>query len=446
MHQLDHSETDGKPHYPRALEPSTSVGLPVASHRDRVNADSDIRRTSSGSIRAIIVIVLVLLVAMLAYLLSLSSKPSVTDLKPAPGSTTDPGTVLVEARVVAAKPIQRVTLTIDGVVQVPAVVTEGDRSWVVRLESILPQGTHQASVDVRDASGKVQHESWSFSAAGPRVAPTISFSDPPSGATVAQGLVRLGAQISSDSAIDSLSLTVDGQTIPVVTTTSDAPETAGNHDQVNTTLVNLTAERAFAQGNYVAHITATDAQGDQSEMNLPFTVAADPAQTTARYFASTKFYVVDEFKQYWEKHDGSKLFGDPISSQFIDEHGTTVQYFQRARFELGPNNSVSLGLLGDEALGSTQEKVPKPDDFNGLYFKSTGHTIAGKFKDFWQQNGGVEIFGYPISEVVDQNGTKVQYFERARFELAVGPNNTTMVELTPLGQQIWSSLNVPPAN
>lgn len=210
--------------------------------------------------------------------------------------------------------------------------------------------------------------------------------------------------------------------------------------------MNMTAERAFSEGDYVAHITATDSQGDKSEMDLPFTVAADPVQATARYFASTKLYVVDQFKEFWETHDGSELFGDPISSQFIDEHGTTVQYFQRARFEIGPNHKVHLGLIGDEALGSTQEKVDKPAGFTGLYFSATGHTLAGKFEDFWTRNGGLEIFGYPITEVVDQNGTKVQYFERARFELAQGPNNTTTVELTPLGQQLWSSLNASAVN
>jgi len=100
---------------------------------------------------------------------------------------------------------------------------------------------------------------------------------------------------------------------------------------------------------------------------------------------------------------------------------------------------VQLGLLGVEALGTTQEKVDKPAGFSGRYFSATGHTLAGKFQDFWTEHGGLDLFGYPISEVIDQNGTKVQYFERARFELREGEEGTTTVELTPLGQQIWNT-------
>jgi hypothetical protein len=445
MRQPAQGGIDGKPRYPRALQ-SSIPGAYSPSPRDRVNAGRDRRRTNSGAVRATIALVLVLLVAMLAYLLSLSSKPSVTELKPSPGSTTEPGMVLVEAHVAAAKPIARVTLTIDGVVQTPAVVTQGSRAWVVRVQNVFSQGTHQASIDVRDTSGKVRHESWSFLAAGPRVAPNIVFSNPPANATLPQGVVRLSAAIGSDTEIKSATLTVAGEQIPVVTTFTGSASQPAQGKTASAPQMTMTAERAFTVGNYIAHVSATDSQGDTAVTDWPFAVTADPAQATARYFASTRIYVVDQFKAFWEAHNGSELFGDPISDQFIDEHGTSVQYFQRARFELAANNNVLLGLIGGEALGSTQPRIPMPENFTGLYFSATGHTLAGKFKDFWTQNGGLEIFGYPISEVVDQNGTKVQYFERARFELAQGPNNTTTVELTPLGQQLWSALNAAPAS
>jgi len=444
MRQPTQGGVDGNPRYPRALQASTPGTIAAQPSRNRVNAGRDSRRTNSSAVRAIIAIVLVLLVATLAYLLSLSSKPSVTQLKPSPGSTTAPGVVLVEAYVAAANPIARVTLTIDGIAQIPAVVTQGDRAWVVRFQNVFSRGTHQASINIRDTSGNVRHESWSFMSAGPRVAPTIIFTNPPAHASLPQGIVRFGATIGSDAEIAATTLTIAGQQIPVVTTFNAPATQPVSGDAANAPQMNVTAERAFTVGNYIAHISATDSQGDTTETDWPFTVTADPAQATARYFASTRIYVVDQFKAFWEAHNGSELFGDPISDQFVDERGTSVQYFQRARFELGLNDKVNLGLIGVEALGSTQPKVSKPQNFVGLYFTATGHTLAGRFKDFWTQNGGLEIFGYPISEVVDQNGTKVQYFERARFELAEGPNNTTMVELTPLGEQLWSALNAAP--
>jgi hypothetical protein len=56
-------------------------------------------------------------------------------------------------------------------------------------------------------------------------------------------------------------------------------------------------------------------------------------------------------------------------------------------------------------------------------FPQTGHTVCGKFLDYWQKHGGLAQQGYPISEVFTEtsalNGKPytVQYFERAVFEL-----------------------------
>src|SRR6266496_2619110 len=56
-------------------------------------------------------------------------------------------------------------------------------------------------------------------------------------------------------------------------------------------------------------------------------------------------------------------------------------------------------------------------------FSETGKMICGKFLAFWQKNGALSIFGYPISNpfqernVLDSKEYQVQYFERAVFEL-----------------------------
>jgi hypothetical protein len=56
-------------------------------------------------------------------------------------------------------------------------------------------------------------------------------------------------------------------------------------------------------------------------------------------------------------------------------------------------------------------------------FKETGKTVCGKFLTYWNTHGGVAQQGFPLSgeftEVSELNGKpyKVQYFERAVFEL-----------------------------
>lgn len=128
MRQPDQAGPDGNAQYPRAIQPAPQETSAAPIARVRRFTRPPLRRRNSSGIRAILAIVLVFLVAMLAYLLTVSSKPLITNLKPLPGSSADAGVVLVGARVNAAKPLEQVALTIDGVTEMPAVVTEGDRS------------------------------------------------------------------------------------------------------------------------------------------------------------------------------------------------------------------------------------------------------------------------------------------------------------------------------
>jgi hypothetical protein len=56
------------------------------------------------------------------------------------------------------------------------------------------------------------------------------------------------------------------------------------------------------------------------------------------------------------------------------------------------------------------------------FFKETGKTVAGRFLQYWAENGGVAQQGFPLSEELmeksdlDGKTYRVQYFERAVFE------------------------------
>ncbi len=51
------------------------------------------------------------------------------------------------------------------------------------------------------------------------------------------------------------------------------------------------------------------------------------------------------------------------------------------------------------------------------YVPATGHNIGLAIKRFYETHGGLAIFGLPLTELIEQDGVQVQYFERARFEL-----------------------------
>lgn len=143
---------------------------------------------------------------------------------------------------------------------------------------------------------------------------------------------------------------------------------------------------------------------------------------TEQYFPETGHTVRGEFLDFFNAHGGLRIFGFPITEEFL-LNGRTVQYFQRARMELYPENPaaqrVKLGLLGEE-LGKRVpgESASGPNTYFQRYFPETGHTVIYAFLSFFDNNGGAEIFGYPISEYGPENGKGriVQYFQRARME------------------------------
>jgi hypothetical protein len=73
---------------------------------------------------------------------------------------------------------------------------------------------------------------------------------------------------------------------------------------------------------------------------------------------------------------------------------------------------VTVAILAGSLVGA----IPAGAVDTSRYFPETSHLVQGPFLDFWSNNGGLPIFGYPISSEFDENGMKVQYFERAVFE------------------------------
>jgi hypothetical protein len=68
------------------------------------------------------------------------------------------------------------------------------------------------------------------------------------------------------------------------------------------------------------------------------------------------------------------------------------------------------------------------------------HCISGQFKTFWERNGGLAVFGYPLSTVTTEKGPagdlQVQWFERARMELHPESRPPYDVQLTLLGEAL----------
>jgi hypothetical protein len=155
-------------------------------------------------------------------------------------------------------------------------------------------------------------------------------------------------------------------------------------------------------------------------------------RTDQVFFEETGHWVKGEFLTYFRKNGGLAIFGYPLTEAFVDQ-GFLVQYFQKARMEWHPQNrdpyKVQLGLLGEE-LKYRQPPVPEPTPRSRrkVYFPETGHTVSYAFLDFFNQNGGIDIFGYPITEMYFEEGQIVQYFQRLKLQWQPNdPLNTVAV-------------------
>jgi hypothetical protein len=159
------------------------------------------------------------------------------------------------------------------------------------------------------------------------------------------------------------------------------------------------------------------------------------AQGNGRTFPETGKTVRGRFLTYWDSHGGLAQQGYPISNEMQEVSATdgrtyTVQYFERAVFELHPElrapNDVLLSLLGvflynEKYPGGAPAQVPATGAGTVL-FPETGKRAGGIFLQYWRTHGGLAQQGYPISdqflETSDLDGQTylVQYFERAVFE------------------------------
>lgn len=102
----------------------------------------------------------------------------------------------------------------------------------------------------------------------------------------------------------------------------------------------------------------------EGRSDAPFKAVAKPSSGT--WFTETKHTISGAVEKYWNQYGGLAQFGFPLSEQFSEvskddpSKSYTVQYFERQRMELHPENAgtqfeVLLGRLGAEQMGQTSD-------------------------------------------------------------------------------------------
>jgi poly-gamma-glutamate capsule biosynthesis protein CapA/YwtB (metallophosphatase superfamily) len=102
-----------------------------------------------------------------------------------------------------------------------------------------------------------------------------------------------------------------------------------------------------------------------------------------------------------------------------------VLYTERQRLELHPEQDWPFRVIGTQVGTEAFKRTYGSTEPSRRTDLAAADAFADpRFRAFYERNGGLAVFGYPISGALSENdpasGTPrtVQYFERARFELA----------------------------
>lgn len=184
----------------------------------------------------------------------------------------------------------------------------------------------------------------------------------------------------------------------------------------------------------------------------PMYVEYDPPPAAdGEFFAQTRHTLRGTFRDYWYANGGLARFGYPLTEELLIADGgglpRVVQYFERARFEHypeadDPDLKVVLSRIGETMLlrqGIDWTQLPRLQDApeNCRFFAETGHAVCPPLLEVWEQYGGIDGLGMPLTELYPARHTElnipysVQHFERARLEYY--PNKQGRAGVTEFG-------------
>jgi hypothetical protein len=153
------------------------------------------------------------------------------------------------------------------------------------------------------------------------------------------------------------------------------------------------------------------------------------AQSPSRYFAETGHNLKGPFLTRWTSAGGKDVLGVPLSEDRFAEGVGIVQTFETVTLVYDPALAAPWDVQAQHLPNSVRTSLAptaarrnvtgcKAGSSSCQFFPDSGHTVSGKFADFWEANGDLAIFGMPTTEPFEEAGTglTLQVFERAVLE------------------------------
>jgi hypothetical protein len=177
-------------------------------------------------------------------------------------------------------------------------------------------------------------------------------------------------------------------------------------------------------------------------LSITFILLAACSSPTTTPGASGQLEVAEPFRPYYNAKGGALVVGVAITPDLIED-GIRVQYFQNVRLEYHPQLPEGKQVFPSSIraiFANNATPCIRPQDVapNAYYFDC--HSVRQEFLGFFNRQGGLQFFGYPISEMYISGAQVIQHFERASIVWNKSKPIEYQFGLLNLGSQ-WCSLN-----
>ncbi len=168
-----------------------------------------------------------------------------------------------------------------------------------------------------------------------------------------------------------------------------------------------------------------------------------------KYFPETGFSITGEYEAYYNKiADPLFYLGYPISVEMITNPVTleSHQYFQRARLDkvkVNGEDVIEVAPMGSYVLDIIPG-VPAELPASAPCRMIKSFRVCYAFEQFYETNKGEVNLGAPVSELRNESGRLVQYFEKARLEWRPEIDAESHVILSDVGKIYMDYLGIDP--
>jgi hypothetical protein len=251
------------------------------------------------------------------------------------------------------------------------------------------------------------------------VKPTIKNAQPLNGSRAPKGDVTISAEIRGEADLHEVRLRVDSKSVdPVIKANSQR-------------FWEVSYRASLPKGTHDVELVAVDVRGREQPYRWRFTASgpsnppkfADPqprdgsrlpqGEAMVSLAAFSELASLDSFTL---KLNGVKLTTPEVKAAPGERTIAKV----RRPLDPGEYQVVAEAVDNEGEKATYQWKFSVigqgKGDTDTIFFKETELYVYAPFSTYWAKNGGLPIYGLPITPAFDKNGLTVQWFERARFE------------------------------